>query len=210
MTVIVVIGEVMARVDQSGGVDPAGFAAIAALAAAERGAKVEVVTRLGDDLAGDGVLLAFARAGVGHVATLRDAGLRTRVVADTTEAFLADDGEEPEATDDQGSTGRSALDDADVALALRYLTDYRVVVVAHPTDTGIVHEAASAAGWANAHLVVVISAAASMTDMPDAALVLSADPDAEDTAQRVGVYSAALDAGAEPELAYGVLTAATT
>jgi hypothetical protein len=177
-----------------------------ALTAAGHGAKVELVSRIGDDPAGDAVLLAFARSGVGHVATLRDAGRHTRVTSDTTDPLLGEDGTR---TGDP-SSDEPILDDADVALALRYLTDYRVIVVAHPPDARIVGEAATAAGWAGAQLVVVVlSGVEPALDVPDGALVLSADPDAEGTAERLGVYAAALDEGAEPDTAYAVLTAAT-
>ena len=46
-----------------------------------------------------------------------------------------------------------SLDPADVGLALRYLSDYRVIVLIHPTGQEMVAEASAAAGWAGAHLV---------------------------------------------------------
>jgi hypothetical protein len=208
--VIVVIGDVFARADESGEVVPAGFSAVAAITAAGRGARVEIVSRIGDDLAGDEVLVAFARAGVGHVATLRDAGPGTRIVSDTTEGLLAEDEAQTEAANADTPGDTPVLDDADVALALRYLTDYRVIVVVHPNDARIVGEAATAAGWAGAQLVVVVLPGDEPAlDVPDGALVLAVDPGAEGTAERVGVYAAALDAGAAPATAYDVLTAAT-
>ena len=71
---IVVIGAVHAS--GSGEVAPAGLAAGIALAAAAAARAVELVARIGDDPAGDAVLLAFAAAGIGHVATLRDPARR--------------------------------------------------------------------------------------------------------------------------------------
>jgi sugar/nucleoside kinase (ribokinase family) len=210
VTVIVVIGEVIAREDQAGEVAPAGFSALLALAAAQGGAKVEIVSRIGDDPAGDEVLLAFARAGVGHVATLRDAGLGTRRVSDTTDAVLIEDGSSADATDAPEPGGEAVLDDGDVALALRYLTDFRVIVLVHPTDARIVSEAAAASGWASAQLVVVVLPGIEPElDVGDDVLVLSADRDAEGTAERVGAFAAAVDAGGDPDTAYAVLTAAT-
>jgi hypothetical protein len=208
--VIVVIGEVFARADESGEVVPAGFSAVAAITAAGRGAKVEIVSRIGDDPAGDEVLLAFARAGVGHVATLRDAGHSTRIVSDTTEGLLAEDEAQTEASNADTPGETSVLDDADVALALRYLTDYRVIVVVHPPEARIVGEAATAAGWAGAQLVVVVPPGVEPAPaVPDGALVISADRDAEGTAERLGIYAVALDGGTTPDTAYAVLTAPT-
>jgi sugar/nucleoside kinase (ribokinase family) len=209
--VIVVIGQVSARVDGSGDVAPAGFAAALARAAADSGAEVEIVSRIGDDPPGDAVLLALARTGIGHVATLRDAGRGTRIVPGEPEAVAGDDGDARDAQEVEGSANEPVLEDADVSLALRYLTDYRVIVVVHATSPGIVREAATAAGWAGAHLVVVVSPDVEPTsEVPDGALVLSADHDAEGTAHLAGVYAAALDGGEEPDRAYAVLTAATT
>ena len=52
--------------------EPDGLAPAIAVAAAAAGARVELISKAGDDPAGDAALLALAAAGVGHVATLRD------------------------------------------------------------------------------------------------------------------------------------------
>jgi sugar/nucleoside kinase (ribokinase family) len=208
--VIVVIGEVVARTREPDGVEPAGPAAIVALTAAAAGGSVEIVSRVGDDPPGDAVVLGLAHAGVGHVATLRSAGHRTPVLAAASQPVdpVADD--ETVAKDHAVATPPPPLDAADVGLALQYLSDYRVIVMMHPTDSGVIGEAASAAGWAAAHLVVVTSDAAdAIRDVAEAALVVTADPEAEGFAALLGRYAAAVDAGEKLDTAYAALTAAT-
>ncbi len=59
---------------------PAGLAAAIAVAAVEAGGVVQLIGKVGDDPDGDAAVLALGRAGIGHVAMLRDAGHRTPVV----------------------------------------------------------------------------------------------------------------------------------
>jgi sugar/nucleoside kinase (ribokinase family) len=207
VTVIVVIGRVLGRSDGTATV-PAGFAAAVAATAATQGSRVELVTRVGDDDVGDAVLIGLARAGVGHVATLRDAGRRTplRVAEDETQTPIDDDGE---ALADRESEVAPVLDAADAGLALRYLADYRVIVLAHLLDPDLIGEVVSAARWAGAHLVIVAPPdVTSAETLVDSALVVAAEPDAEAIAARLGIYAAAIDAGREPDTAYAVLTGA--
>ena len=200
---IVVIGSLIGRLDDAGDVHPGGFVATLATSAASDGASVQVVARVGDDAAGDAVLLGLAAAGVGHVAALRDASRGTPVTSPADDN-PAEDGE-------RTLPPGPPLDAADVNLALRYLSDYRVIVVAHAPDAGVLAEAVSASSWAGAHLVVVSTAkTTSAVTMPDAGLVLSADPEADAVAARLGRYAAAVDAGSDPDTAYAVLTGATT
>ncbi|HSL77328.1 MAG TPA: hypothetical protein VK867_10295, partial [Candidatus Limnocylindrales bacterium] len=200
---IVVIGNLLGRPDEAGHVKPAGFAAAVAVAGVRAGSKVQVVARVGEDAAGDGVMLGLAADGVGHVATLRDAGHETPVMADDVDETV-EEGPEPF---DAGELGGPTLEAADVGLALRYLTDYRVIVVAHAADAGVVREAASAAMWAGAHLVVVDTNEADLepASLPDGALVLAAQPDAEGLAARLGLYAATVDSGGDADTAYAVL-----
>ncbi|HEX4812269.1 MAG TPA: PfkB family carbohydrate kinase, partial [Nonomuraea sp.] len=120
--VIVVVGGLAASPDVSP--RPAGLAAAVAAGAARGGARVELVSRIGDDPDGDAVLLALARAGVGHVAVLRDAARPTRRVTASEDAaresVVAD--ETPEVTARAPSTQPHAP--ADLELGLRYLTDF--------------------------------------------------------------------------------------
>jgi sugar/nucleoside kinase (ribokinase family) len=210
VAVIVVIGELVARTRDQNGLEPAGPAAGVALAAAAAGASVEIVSRVGDDPPGDAVVLGLAQAGVGHVATIRDAAHCTPVLADTPQTVDPAGDAEIVGKEDVIATQAPPLDAADVGLALRYLSDYRVIVLMHPTDPGIVREAAGAAAWAAAHLVVVTSDTTDgLGDVADAALVMTADPDAEGFAAHLGRYAAAVDAGQQLDTAYAALTAAT-
>lgn len=206
MAVIVVIGAVVGRRRGSHGVAPAGPTAGVAIAAAAAGSTVEIVARVGDDTPGDAVVLALAQSGVGHVATIRDAGQRTPVLPD--DADHADPGADGTQADTRAAEAAEApaLDAADVGLALRYLSDYRVIVLVHPKGPGVVAEVSAAAGWAGAHLVVVTTADHPASDVPDGALVITADHDAESVAALLGQYAAAVDRGEEPANAYAALT----
>jgi hypothetical protein len=217
--VIVVVGAIAAA---GAGTDttPTGLAAGIALAAAAAGARVEVVTRLGEDAAGDALLLALAAAGVGHVATLRDAVHATAVAPPVDEPIDLDAIDEQEADDGVGrlTTAQSAgadssppptLDAADVGLAMRYLSDYRVIVVVHPADEGIVREVVAATSWASAHLVCITLPDASVPmDLPRDAVVLAATDDAAGLAGLLGRYVAAVDGGDAPEAAFQATLAA--
>ncbi len=205
---IVVIGEVIGRQRGADGIEPAGATAAVAMAAAAAGGTVEIVTRIGDDVAGDAVVLGLARSGVRHVATIRDAGRRTPVIPETA------DGEDPVVdgtpvdTTPAGAAAAPALDAADVGLALRYLDDYRVIVLLHPADPGIVREGSAAAGWGSAQLIVVTSASEEVGDVPAGTLAVTADHDAEGVAVLLGRYAAAVDRGEDATAAYAALTSA--
>lgn len=204
---IVVIGHPVLRAPGLGnGAD--GPAARIAIRAAAAGRAVELVGKVGDDPDGDRLLLALAEAGVGHVALLRDPARRTPVV--TADAPDPDD-EGP--TDDADPTTDNplrpiieppdsaawpTLEPADVELALRYLTDYRVIVVAEPGRPDLVEVAAAAAGYGEAALIVLTAPGG---DGPRGATVIEqpdADPDGA-FATLVGTLAADLDAGALPD-----------
>ncbi len=194
---------------------PDGFAGRLALAAARAGAGVELVAKIGDDPIGDALLIALARSGVGHVAVLRDPMHRT-VQRPTAGELDADVDVDPPERAGSGPSwvvepGQAPeLDIEDVGLALRYLTEFRVVVAIHPS-LGIAAEAAAAAAWGNAHLVIVLRPGdPSPTEVPGGAVVLEASDDATgDSAigSRLGVYAAAVDAGTAPSVAYAELIA---
>ena len=207
---IVVIGHPILRAPGLGGGADGTAARIATAAAAARRA-VQLVGKVGDDPEGDRLLLALADAGVGHVALLRDAARRTPVmVAEPPEAddtlgvdvtAMADDealAEPPRPTiEPPDPADRPTLEPADVELALRYLTDYRVVIVAEPGRPDLVEVAAIAAGYGDAALVVIVAPG---DDGPQGATVIeqpSADPDGA-FATLVGTLAADLDAGALP------------
>ena len=101
-----------------------------------------------------------------------------------------------------------SLDAADVSLALRYLTDFEVLVAVH-ASTDLLAEAVSAASWSGARLVVVVEPE---TDVPaglpaDALVVAAASDDAEGVGARIGRYAAALSRGDDAAAAYRELTA---
>jgi len=162
---------------------PAGLACAVAIATAAVGSRVELVGTVGDDPAGDAAAIGLARAGVGHAALLRIP------VAATPRAVTAD--------------APTRLDAADVELGLRYLSDVRVVVIADTFPDDVVAVAAEAAAYSGAALVVIVEGGARPAfGFPPSATVFEAPDDAEGPfAVAVARYAAALDAGADPELA---------
>jgi hypothetical protein len=230
--VIVVIGSPSAR-PTAQGVGAVGLAATVAQAAVALGSAVQLVGRVGEDPAGDGVLLALAATGVEHVAVLREPTRLTPSVAppgglpaspdgpilgetpsmDETlsDAMLDDTDGDPEADPADASAVRAdanpdglPLDAADLELALRYLPDYRVVVLAVDLDSSALATVVGAAGWAGAHLIALVTGAAASNDLPPDATVLerpATDPDGA-FARVVAAYAAALDQGREPRAAF--------
>lgn len=197
-----VVGNPLARAPELGG-GVGGTPARTAVAAARAGASVQLVGKAGDDPAGDAVLLALAAAGVGHVALLRDPARATPMAIDPEDADAVEGpfSDEPESIGPQvipeDPAARPSLEPADVELALRYLSDFRAIVIAEPQPDGIVAIAAEAASYTGAQLVLVV-AADSIAPVPTAALVLEApahDPDGA-FASLLGEFAAAIDAGA--------------
>lgn len=150
-----------------------------AKAAAHAGGRVQYVSRIADDAAGDEAVLALAAAGVGHVATLR---------------------QPPPA---------SALEAADLDLALRYLAEVSVVVLAAPDDA-LARVGADAAGWSRGTLVVVVGPGGPVpATIPSSAIVLeapTADPEGAFAAV-VGDLAARLDGGVDPAAAFAATMA---
>ena len=206
---IVVIGQpVLSRVE--GTPVATGPAARIALAAADRGAAVQLVGKVGDDPDGEALVLALAQGNVGHVAVLRDPAHRTPVDDDNDpiaeevtepDEILAAEGGLP-----GGDRAESpVLDAGDVELGLRYLTEFLVVVVADELDEPGLRVAADAAGWNNGTLVAVVPhGRPEPAGMPPDAIVLGApstDPDGVFD-RLVGQLAAAIDAGADPRAAF--------
>lgn len=180
---------------------PAGRACEVALAAAASGARVEIVGRTGDDPTGDAVMLGLARAGVGHVAVLRDPSRPTPVI----EPPASPDDEPPEdLADPAPASSGPALDAGDVSLGLQYLTAFAVLVVTDDVPAAAVPVAVEAAGFAGAHLILLAPADADPRDMPGEATILAAPAEADDGAfaRLVGAYAAGLDRGTEPARAF--------
>ena len=214
---IVVIGQpVLTRVD--GKPVATGSAARIALTAADRGAAVQLIGKVGDDTDGEALVLALAQGNVGHVAILRDAAHRTPVQIDDADAIdehltdtdeiLAPQGGRP----DEDRADRPALDAGDVELGLRYLTEFRVVVVADELDETALRVAADAAGWNNGTLVAVVPGGRpEPAGLPPDAIVLGAPGvDADGVFDRlVGQLAAEIDAGVDPRAAFRDAVAGT-
>lgn len=215
---IVVIGSPVAQLDGRGS-GAAGLAPQIARAASAAGGDVQLVGRIGEDAPGDAILLALAADRVGHVAVLREPSRPTPTESPAAHAATAGPEPEPEpkpelelgaalTLDDDGPTDASvdglALDAADLDLALRYLPDYRVVIVACDLDDRGRATVAGAVGWAGAHLVAIVSDAADAAGLPPDATVL--DRPARDgegaLAAVVAAYAVALDRGVEPAAAF--------
>ena len=223
--VIVVVGDPMLHpFDGHAPAVAGGPAAAIARACVLAGATVQLAGRIGDDPAGDEILLSLTRDGIGHVALLRNAGLSTAIgsaAADTpVSAVSADDAWTREASDvsDDGAqpaeevdppvvawpSAPSSLPAEDLDLALRYLVTFSVLVVAEPLGAATLAVAAESAAFSGAHLVIV----GRPLDVPAAAAetvtVLEpplTDPDGEFAAV-VARYAVALDGGTQPAEAF--------
>jgi hypothetical protein len=200
--VIVVVGTPAWREAPPAG--PVGRACEVALAAAGLGTPAEVVGRVGDDRAGDSLVIALAHAGVGHAAVLRDPVRPTPVLAPAPES------ESPGLFEDDAPADAAAvpgprLEPADVALGLSYLTSFGVLVVADDVPADALPACVEGAQFAGAHLVVLIPAGRPLPGViPADATVLAAPTTADDGAfaAMVGAYAAAVDAGDEPAAAF--------
>jgi hypothetical protein len=221
--VIVLVGSPVAQ--RSGnGILAGGLSADIARLAAAAGASVQIVGRVGEDPAGDVVLLALAASDVGHVAVLREPGRPTPIV-DPPAGHAA--GPEASADPDGAALGAAVLDDVDLTdgdgvaedgadpgpplaglsvdaddleLALRYVPDYRVLVVAADLDPAAFESVAAAVAWSGADLVVLLADGPATPTLPDAATVFlrpATDPDGAFAAMVAG-YAVALDQGDEP------------
>jgi hypothetical protein len=226
---IVVIG-LPAYAGSAGGEESVGGLAVdVAAAAAVLGSSVELVGKVGDDGAGDAVVLALGRLGVGHAALLRDPARSTPVlsaVAVATEPEAADGAADALAgaaltadalAGDRADDGprvevellpadpaaRPGLEAGDISLALRYLAEARVVVLAEPLPEVAVAAVVEGATFAGARLVVLLPPGAASPALPPEVTLLEA-PAVDDGSfgRVVGAFAAGLDAGAEPAAAF--------
>ena len=208
---IVVVGAPAWRAAEPAG--PDGRACRVALAAAERGAAVELIGRAGDDPAGDAMLLALARANVGHVALLRDPARRTPIVARAEDQLsVTEDDPATVAPPTAAPAVGPILEPADVSLGLRYLPAYDVIVVTDDVEAAVIPVATEAAEYSGAHLVVLVGEGTAPPDgLPADALVLQAPADDSDGAfaTLVGAYAAARDAGEAPADAFAAARGAS-
>lgn len=214
---IVVVG-LPAYVGSADGEGSAGGLAVDVAAAAHgRGSNVELVGKVGDDGAGDAVVVALGRLGVGHAALLRDPVRPTPVLATQPSAGdRADDGTEADGGEAETTVlpadpaERPALEAADVDLALRYVTGARVVVVADPLAETAVAAAVEGAAFAGARLVVLVEANSAPPVLSTEATVLEAPAKDDGSFGRlVGAFAAGLDSGLDPALAFRQAVAAS-
>jgi hypothetical protein len=190
--------------------EAAGMAVGIGAAAVTAGADVELVGKIGDDPAGEVVLLDLAARGVGHVAILRDPSRPTPETAepDSTEQEAFEElAAEPQPTDPPPGP---ALESADIELALQYLPDYRVLVVAVPLAPAAHDVVLAASRWSGAALVIVLPHGADPVDIPGATVLEAPAGDPDDAfASVVGGYAAALDRGEEPAEAFASASTAS-
>jgi hypothetical protein len=226
--VIVVVGSPVLRVSGTSSGEVAGLAGQVALAAVAAGRAVQVVGKLGDDDAGDALMVALTRGGVGHAALLRDAAHPTAVQAavdpgaeaDIDDAFASGDAD-GSATSDVAPEGLP-LEAADIELALRYLTEFQVLVIAAPLDSRSLHSALDAAGFAGAHVIRLDASRdlggeaggeATATETPPEGVEVTAfeapQHDEPAFAAMVGRYAAGLDAGRTAREAFADATRGT-
>ncbi len=226
--VIVVVGIPALRSAPVGGAaEAAGLAVDVARAAQMAGASVQMAGKVGADRAGDRAVLALARSGIGHAAMLRDAGHATTLVeaADDAPTDLGvddvdhDDGDRDDAhaDDDQRDDAPSqdtvaeamTLEAADLELALRYQSDFRVLVLAEQLSDEAMAVASEAAAFSDAHLVVVLESGAAPPAYELQTAFEAPGAGGEPAfAALVGRYAAALDAGQPPDVAFADATRA--
>jgi hypothetical protein len=209
-----------------------GLAVDVAAAARQRGGSVELTGKVGDDGAGDAVVVALGRLGIGHAALLRDSGRPTPVIvrAGAQDRGAADAGEAVEDhtaaaigptaadalfADADGVEGlepillpedpaeRPGLEAADVELALSYLPGASVIVLADPLPEAAVQAGAQAAAYAGARLIVLVRSGESPPAAAADAIVLEA-PDRDDGSfgRLVGGFASALESGLDPAAAF--------
>jgi hypothetical protein len=188
---------------------------------------VEIVTKVGEDGAGEELLLALGRAGIGHLAALRDPTLPTSLAMADAEASeedldvisillaegegaMGDQSSEPPPGTAPEPSPAVILEPADVALGLQYLREYRVLVAVEPLGEAGAAVVAEAAAFAGATLVVVAQPGVAVAPAYAAATLLEAPVDDRDDAFAglVGRYAAALDRGIAPAEAFRAATSA--
>jgi hypothetical protein len=210
---IVVVG-LPAYADSPDGQQCAGGLAVEVAAAAQRrGSAVELVGKVGNDGAGDAVVVALGRLGIGHAALLRDPVRPTPVLtaAASSDDIAEVDADLPEARllpEDRDA--RPMLEAADVDLALRFLPGAGVVVLADPLSASAIAAAVEGAAYGSARLIVLVSAGGTPPVVPADATVLEAPAQDDGSFGRlVGVFAGALDAGVDPRAAFEEAVAAS-
>jgi hypothetical protein len=179
-----------------------GLPASIAIAAAEAGADVQLVGKAGDDPAGEAALLDLGARGVGHVALLRDPSVPTPAIAgDEADEDVFEDCE-GDAQEPGSAIAGPTLEPADIELALSYLPDYRVLVVADPLGAAALAVVEAAIRWSGAALVVVVPAGSLPPQVEATVLEAPEQGTVGAFGAVVGRYAAALDRGEEPAEAF--------
>ena len=186
-----------------------GIAVGVASAAAAAGADVQLVGKTGDDPAGEAALLDLAGRNVGHVAVLRDPSRPTPETADPAAADATPFEDRDGAPAPVPHADGPLLEAADIELALRYLPDYRVLVVADPLPAASLDVAVAASRWNGAALIVLVPNGSEPPALnPDDTVLEAPDGDPDSAfASVVGAYAAALDRGEEPAEAFATASA---
>jgi hypothetical protein len=225
---IVVVGLPAYAGSADGEGSAAGLAVDIATSIVRAGGVAELAGKIGDDGAGDAVVLSLGRLGVGHAALLRDAAHPTPVLAaapaaqaadasESADASRAADAAEPDA-DESTAPGeepraqllpadeseRPGLEEADVTLALSYLAGVRVVVLADPLPAAVVAAAAERAAFAGARLIVVVAPGSEAPNLTDEATVLESPAQDDGSFGRViADFAVGLEAGLDAAAAFG-------
>ncbi len=182
-----------------------GLAVDIAAAAGRRGATVELVGKVGNDGAGDAVVVALGRLGIGHAALLRDPARPTPVLTAPPRDESADAGSEGPETRllPEDPAARPALEAADVELALRYLPQATVIVLADPMADSMLEAGVQGAAFSAARLIVLVPTGAVPPTVPPGTTVLEAPAEDDGSFGRlVGTFAGALEAGLDPAEAF--------
>jgi hypothetical protein len=196
----------------------AGRATEVARGAIDAGSSVQLVGKVGDDPAGDALLLALADAGIGHVAVLRDPARATPLAAPPPveiESMLIDDDAfdvpetSPARRDEPIDGPLPTIDAGDLELALRYLPDHRVVVVAEALDGDALGVVAADCSYVGAQLVIVLEPGGGVAGLPADSTAFEAPASDLDGVfgRTVGQFAAALDQGVPGPAALAQATA---
>ena len=184
---------------------------------------MELVARVGEDGAGEELLLALARSGVGHLAVLRDPARPTALVPVAPVAGTAEDDldDARELLADEADAAARAVGGAPAChrrrarrrrcssrrtcrSACATCASSASIVAVEPLADGGAAVVEEAAAYAGAALVVVASPGRPAPDGYAAATVLEAPADDPGGAfaRLVGEYAAALDRGVDPGEAF--------
>jgi hypothetical protein len=179
--------------------------------AAATGARTEVVGAAPAGERGDRVLLAVAKAGVGHATVTRAMASDAVPTADIEQVIepgiepAIQPGIEPGVEPAIQPGIEPGIEPADLELALRYLPDLRAIVLVAPPPA-LLATAASAASFAGATLIVVGRVdPATLDTLGSPAPIVLDPPDHDPEAAFAGLVAALavrLDAGEEPSAAW--------